>query len=38
MEGTHVLNITLADAYDARMFWELEITISGEYNDTVIVE
>ena len=38
MAGTHELNFTIADLYDARRFASLEITVDPTYNDTRVTE
>ena len=38
MAGTHEVNITIADLYDARRFASLYITVDSTYNDTRVTE
>ena len=38
MAGTHELNFTIADLYDARIFASLYITVDSTYNDTRVTE
>ena len=38
MAGTHELNFTIADLYDARRVASLHITVDSTYNDTRVTE